>query len=109
MIVSRMSSSVVPGSSRQSSSIVASPGITLYFTPAWMMFGLTVSRRSARITRAGIGSQIASRRRLAEPRIVAGERTQEPGLLAVELVRDAARGTSASRRSAAGRPGRPAG
>ena len=55
-----MSSSVVPGRTRQSISTVASPGMTLYFTPAWMIVGLTVSRRSARTTRACIGSQRAS-------------------------------------------------
>ena len=59
-MISRMSSSVVPGRTRQSSSTVASPGITLYFTPAWTMFGLIVSRRSALMTRAEIGSQVAS-------------------------------------------------
>ena len=40
MTSSRMSPSVVPGSVRQSISIIASPGITLYFTPARMMSGL---------------------------------------------------------------------
>ena len=51
-----MSSGVVPGRVRQSISIIASPGITLYFTPARMMSGLMESRRSARMARAYIGS-----------------------------------------------------
>ena len=40
MTSSRMSPSVVPGSVRQSISIVASPGMTLYLMPAWMTSGL---------------------------------------------------------------------
>ena len=78
---SRIASSVVPGSTRQSISTVASPGMTLYFTPAWMMFGLTVSRRRARID-AG-RHRLAERveRGLRESGIVAGERAQDPGRL----------------------------
>ena len=35
------SGSVVPGRTRQSTSTTASPGMTLYLTPAWMTSGLT--------------------------------------------------------------------
>ncbi len=53
---SRMSPSVVPGSVRQSTSITASPGMTLYLIPAWIVPGLMVSRRSARTARAYMSS-----------------------------------------------------
>ena len=49
---SRASPSVVPGSVRQSISTTASPGITLYFTPAWTIVGRNVSRSSASSMRA---------------------------------------------------------
>ena len=54
-----MSPGVVPGSGRMSTSTVASPGMTLYFIPAWMTSGLNVSRMTARRIRAWIGSHSA--------------------------------------------------
>ena len=50
--IASMASSDVPGSVRQSTSTTATPGITLYFTPAWTMFGEIVSRTRALATRA---------------------------------------------------------
>ena len=65
-----MSSSLVPGSRRTSTSRVARPGMMLNFTPPWMMFGDRVSRsiasrdarRRAGTSRPGPGPTRADRR-----------------------------------------------
>ena len=73
---SRMSASVVPGSVRQSISITASPGMTLYLMPAWTTSGLIVSRRRARRARAYIGSHSAHGG-VGAARVVAADRADQ--------------------------------
>ena len=63
----RIAGSVVPGRTRQSTSIVASPGMTLYLMPECTTSGLTVSRTSARRARAYIGSQATAIAASARP------------------------------------------
>src|SRR2546426_919550 len=61
--------------------MTASPGITLYFTPAWMTFGLTVSRviaAATRATEASHGSSASSAVTPPSPRVtpaIAARRT----------------------------------
>ena len=75
------------GSGRMSTSTVASPGMTLYFIPAWMTSGLNVSRMTARRIRAWIGSHSAPIASLGPARIVARRRVQEPSLVLAQGAR----------------------